>query len=106
MAIAQREFFGPVGVIIPFSGDDEAVAIANDSDFGLGGAVWAGDPARAYGIAKQIRAGNVAVNQGYGLSPYGAFGGYKRSGLGREWGAYGLSEFLEHKTVSWSASSG
>lgn len=89
MTIAQQEFFGPVGVVIPFSSDDEAVAIANDSDFGLGGAVWAADPARAYGIAKQIRAGNVAVNQGYGLSPYGAFGGYKRSGLGREWAPTG-----------------
>jgi acyl-CoA reductase-like NAD-dependent aldehyde dehydrogenase len=106
MTIAQREFFGPVGVVIPFRDEEEAVTIANDSDFGLGGAVWSPDPVHAYGVAKRIRTGTVAINQGFDLSPYGAFGGYKRSGLGREFGPYGLSEFLEYKTVSWSAASG
>ncbi len=107
MAVAQREFFGPVGVVIPFADDDEAVRLANASDYGLAGGVWARDPVRAYGIAKRIRAGHIAVNGGGGaLSPYGPFGGYKQSGLGREWGAFGLEEFLEAKTVHWPVASG
>jgi acyl-CoA reductase-like NAD-dependent aldehyde dehydrogenase len=106
MRIAQREFFGPVGVVIPFEDDEQAVRLANQSDYGLGGAVWAKDPSRAYRIARRLRTGTVAVNQGYNLSPYGAFGGYKRSGLGREWGSYGISEYLQHKTVGWTVGSG
>ncbi|MFZ2177672.1 MAG: aldehyde dehydrogenase family protein [Rhodococcus sp. (in: high G+C Gram-positive bacteria)] len=107
MAIAQREFFGPVGVVIPFDDDDEAVRIANDSDYGLGGGVWANDPVRAYAIAKRIRAGYVTVNGGGGgLSPHTAFGGYKQSGLGREWGEAGLEEFLQIKTIAWGVASG
>jgi aldehyde dehydrogenase (NAD+) len=108
MQIAQREFFGPVGVIIPFKDEDEAIRLANDSDFGLGGGVWSGDPARAYRVAKRMRTGTVVVNGGGGggLSPYAAFGGYKQSGLGREWGAHGLSEFLQTKSISWGVASG
>jgi aldehyde dehydrogenase (NAD+) len=107
MAVAQKEFFGPVGVIIPFDDDDDAVRLANESDFGLAGGVWARDPVRAYGIAKRIRAGNISVNGGgAGLSPHGPFGGYKQSGLGREWGSYGLEEFLESKTVTWPIAQG
>lgn len=107
MEIAQREFFGPVGVIIPFKDDADAVRIANESDYGLGGAVWAKDPARAYEIAKQIRAGYVTVNGGGGgLSWHTAFGGYKQSGLGREWGEHGLEEFLQTKTIAWGVASG
>lgn len=104
MTIARREFFGPVGVVIPFSTDDEAVALANDSDFGLGGGVWSADPVRAYGLARRIRTGMVTINGGGGgLNPDTPFGGYKQSGLGREWGASGLSEFLHHKSIVWSA---
>jgi len=106
-AVAQREFFGPVGVIIPFDDDDDAIRMANDSPYGLAGAVWAKDPVRAYGLAKRIRSGHIAVNGGGGsLSPHGPFGGYKQSGLGREWGSYGLEEFLEYKTVHWPVGSG
>lgn len=108
MDIAQQEFFGPVGVIIPFDDDDEAVHIANDSPYGLSGSVWAKDPARAYAIAKRIRTGSVSINggSGGGPSPYAAFGGYKQSGLGREWGAHGLDEFLQTKSVNWGVASG
>ena len=107
MVVAQREFFGPVGVVIPFDDDDEAVRLANASDYGLAGGVWARDPVRAYGIAKRIRAGHISVNGGGGsLSPYGPFGGYKQSGLGREWGTFGLEEFLEAKTVVWPVAGG
>jgi aldehyde dehydrogenase (NAD+) len=107
MEIAQKEFFGPVGVVIPFRTDEQAVRLANHSEFGLGGGVWSGDPVRAYGIAKQMRTGTVIVNGGGGgLSPHAAFGGYKQSGLGREWGEHGLSEFLQTKTISWGVASG
>ena len=107
MQIAQKEFFGPVGVIIPFKDDADAVRIANESEFGLGGGVWAKDPARAYAIAKQVRAGHITVNGGGGgLSWFHAFGGYKQSGLGREWGSAGLDEFLQTKTIGWGVASG
>ena len=106
MQIAQKEFFGPVGVVIPFKDDDDAVRIANQSDYGLGGGVWAKDPARAYEIAKRLRTGTVAVNGGGGLNLNAPFGGYKQSGLGREWGAAGLEEFLQTKAVTWSVASG
>ena len=104
MTIARKEFFGPVGVVIGFDDDDEAVRLANDSEFGLGGGVWAKDPVRAYEIAKRIRAGMVYVNGGgAGSSPHTAFGGYKNSGLGLERGEYGLEEFLLSKSIIWSA---
>lgn len=107
MAVAQKEFFGPVNVVIPFDDDAEAIRLANASDYGLAGGVWANDPARAYAIAKRIRAGNVAVNGGGGgLSPHGPFGGLKQSGLGRERGTFGLEEFLEYKTVDWPVAQG
>jgi acyl-CoA reductase-like NAD-dependent aldehyde dehydrogenase len=104
MTIAQREFFGPVGVVIPFRSDEEAIELANASDYGLCGGVWSSDPARAYGIAQRVRTGMVSINGGEGFgSPNTPFGGYKQSGLGREWGAAGLSEYLQHKSVVWGA---
>ncbi|MGW0021039.1 aldehyde dehydrogenase family protein [Rhodococcus sp. NPDC003382] len=104
MRIAQTEVFGPVGVVIPIRDDEDAVRIANDSPFGLAGGVWSSDPLRAHGIARRLRTGMVVVNGGGGgLSPDGPFGGYKRSGIGREFGAAGLSEFLQHKTIQWPA---
>lgn len=104
MTIAQSEIFGPVGVVIPFSDDDEAVQIANDSPYGLSGGVLSADPVRAHAVARRLRTGMVVVNGGGGgLMPDGPFGGYKRSGIGREFGAHGLSEFLQHKTIQWPA---
>lgn len=104
MTIAQQEFFGPVGCVIGFKDDDEAVRLANDSEFGLGGGVWAADPVRAYGIAKRLRTGMIYINGGgAGSSPHTAFGGYKQSGLGLERGEFGLEEFLLSKSIIWSA---
>lgn len=102
MRIAQEEFFGPVGVVIPFSDDDDAVRIANDSRYGLAGGVWSADAQRAAGVAHRLRTGMVVINGGGGgLNPAAPFGGYKYSGIGREFGAYGLSEYLQHKALQW-----
>ncbi|MCT9075614.1 aldehyde dehydrogenase family protein [Streptomyces fulvoviolaceus] len=104
MTIARTEFFGPVGVVIPFRTDEEAVRIANDSPYGLAGAVWSADTLAAHEMASRIRAGGVTINGGSaGVNPRAAFGGYKQSGLGREWGEFGLDEYLQTKTVSWAA---
>jgi acyl-CoA reductase-like NAD-dependent aldehyde dehydrogenase len=104
MTIAQREFFGPVGVVIPFKDEEEAVRLANDSEFGLAAGVWAADPVHAYRIATRIRAGMIYINGGgAGSSPHTPFGGYKNSGLGVERGEYGLEEFLLSKSIIWSA---
>lgn len=104
MSIAQKELFGPVGVIISFKDDAEAIRLANDTEFGLGGGVWANDPVRAYRMATRLRTGMVYINGGgSGLSPHTAFGGYKQSGLGLERGEHGLAEFLQSKSIIWSA---
>jgi len=102
--VAQKEAFGPISTIIPFKDDAEAVRIANHSDFGLGGGVWAKDPVRALGIARQLRTGQVTINGGGAdLSPWTPFGGWKQSGLGREWGEAGLEEYLQTKSIIWPA---
>lgn len=107
MSIAQREFFGPVTVVIPFKSDDDAVRLANDSAYGLAGGVWSGSPLRAYLIGSKLQTGYVSINGGHpGLSPHSAFGGYKSSGVGREWGSYGLSEYLQHTTLVWPVGGG
>ncbi len=125
MRIAQEEIFGPVLTVIPYSGnDDDAVRIANDSIYGLGGGVVSESSARAFNVARRIRAGLVTAQgiggtaagdtgpgngQGpgwgssmAGIGQAGAFGGYKQSGLGREWGHVGIEEFTELKNLSWS----
>ncbi|MDZ4328208.1 MAG: aldehyde dehydrogenase family protein [Pseudomonas sp.] len=99
MLIAQEEIFGPVGVVIGFDSDDEAVAIANDSRFGLNAAVSSADAATAYAMARRIRAGSVYLNGGSGSLPYAPIGGFKRSGLGREFGPNWLKEFTQEKSI-------
>ena len=125
MRIAQEEIFGPVMTVIPYSGKDaDAVRLANDSVYGLGGGVTAANTARAFNVARQIRAGSMSA-QGVGNAPLtdlgpghgqgpgwgqdpagigqrGAFGGYKHSGVGREWGHHGFEIFTEIKQISWT----
>jgi aldehyde dehydrogenase (NAD+) len=98
MTIAQEEIFGPVLSIIPYRDEEEAVRIANDSPYGLAGAVWSKDEARAQRVARRIRAGQVDVNGG-AFNMNAPFGGFKQSGHGREAGKYGLEEFLEYKSL-------
>ena len=96
--IAREEVFGPVLAIIAYDSLDEAVAIANDTQYGLSGYVWGPDVAAARAVARRLRTGMVHVN-GAGLDSAAPFGGYKMSGNGREWGIYGLEEFLEVKSI-------
>ncbi|HEV3233104.1 MAG TPA: aldehyde dehydrogenase family protein [Candidatus Dormibacteraeota bacterium] len=98
MTIAQEEIFGPVVSIIPYDSEDEAIEIANDSIYGLAGAVWSGDAERAKRVARRIRTGQVDINGG-AFNMIAPFGGYKQSGNGRELGTYGLEEFLEVKSL-------
>jgi acyl-CoA reductase-like NAD-dependent aldehyde dehydrogenase len=98
MAIAQEEIFGPVLVMIPYDSVDDAVNIANDSVYGLAGAVFSADKDKAIGIAKRMRTGQVEVNGG-AFNPNAPFGGYKQSGIGRELGEYGFEEFLQIKSL-------
>jgi acyl-CoA reductase-like NAD-dependent aldehyde dehydrogenase len=102
MTIAQEEIFGPVLSIMPYDTEEDAVAIANGTIYGLAGGVWSGDPERARKVARQLRTGQVDIN-GAGFNPLAPFGGYKQSGIGREFGDYGMLEFTQLKTVSWSA---
>jgi betaine-aldehyde dehydrogenase len=98
MSIAQEEIFGPVLSIIPYRDEEEAVRIANDTVYGLAGAVWSKDEGRAQRVARRIRAGQVDVNGG-AFNMNAPFGGFKQSGHGREAGRYGLEEFLEYKSL-------
>jgi acyl-CoA reductase-like NAD-dependent aldehyde dehydrogenase len=98
--IAQDEVFGPVLVVIPHDGDDDAVRIANNSIFGLSGAVMSADTDRALGVARRIRSGTFSINGGNYFGPDAPFGGYKQSGIGREMGVAGLEEFMERKTFA------
>jgi len=98
MTIAQEEIFGPVLSIITYKDEEDAVRIANDSPYGLAGAVWSKDDAHAQRIARRIRAGQVDVNGG-AFNLNAPFGGFKQSGHGREAGVYGLEEFLEYKSL-------
>ncbi len=102
--VAQDELFGPVLVVIPYDDDDDAVRIANNSIFGLSGGVYSADDDRALAVARRIRAGTVGVNGGSWFAPDAPFGGYKQSGIGREMGVAGMTEFLETKTIAIPAS--
>ncbi|MEU1726369.1 aldehyde dehydrogenase family protein [Actinomadura sp. ATCC 39365] len=98
MTIEQEEIFGPVLALIPYTSEGQAVEIANDTRYGLAGAVWSGSQERAVAVARKLRTGQVVVNGGQ-FNPLAPFGGYKQSGVGRELGEFGLEEYLEIKSL-------
>jgi acyl-CoA reductase-like NAD-dependent aldehyde dehydrogenase len=100
MRIAREEIFGPVLTVIPYADEDDAVAIANDSDYGLAGSVWTDDIERGLAIAPRIRTGTFGVNQGYTMDPFAPFGGVKASGYGRELGREGIDGYTETKSIA------
>lgn len=97
----QEEIFGPVAVIVPFKDTEEAVRLANDTAYGLAANVWCDDLVEARRIAEQVRAGTVWINGGGAMRPDAPFGGYGRSGIGRELGEWGMKEYLEVKHIQW-----
>jgi len=98
MTIAREEIFGPVLAMLAYDTVETGVSVANDTEYGLAAYVWGGDLARARAVAGQLRAGQVAIN-GAGGDMMAPFGGYKRSGNGREWGDHAFAEFLEVKAM-------
>jgi aldehyde dehydrogenase (NAD+) len=101
MRIAQEEIFGPVLVVIPFEDDEDAIRIANESEYGLSGMITSASRDRAVRMARRIRTGSVCVNGGMCIAGDLPFGGYKSSGIGREWGREGIEEFTELKVIAW-----
>ena len=100
MRIAREEIFGPVLSVLPFDGVEDAIRIANDSPYGLGGAIYAGDPAEALEVAKRIRTGTININNALNIQNL-PFGGFKESGIGREGGRWGLDEYTEIQSITW-----
>ncbi|NUS42413.1 MAG: aldehyde dehydrogenase [Mycobacteriaceae bacterium] len=98
--VAREEIFGPVLVILPHDGDEDAVRIANDSPYGLSGSVWGADPQRLHAVTAGVRTGTLSVNGGVWYSADAPFGGYKQSGIGREMGTAGFEEYLETKLIA------
>ncbi len=101
MTIAQEEIFGPVLVVIAFEDDDDAVRIANESTYGLGGAVYSDSLERAMSIARRVRTGSLNVNGGIAYGADVPFGGFKDSGVGRQNGTPGFDQYLEVKSLAW-----
>jgi acyl-CoA reductase-like NAD-dependent aldehyde dehydrogenase len=99
MKIAREEIFGPVLVVIPYDGEDQAVAIANDSPYGLGGSVWSRDVEHAAAVGARVRTGCVAINSASLLDFKSPFGGFKKSGIGRELGPEGLQAYVEYQSI-------
>jgi aldehyde dehydrogenase (NAD+) len=102
MTIAREEIFGPVASVLPYADDDEAIRIANESSFGLGGGILTRDTPRALEIARRIRTGTIGINGAFNLWT-APFGGFKESGIGREGGIWGMQEYTEIQTISWLA---
>ena len=100
MRIAQEEIFGPVLVVIPYDGDEHTVEIANDSNYGLCGSVWTADNDRGLEVARRVRTGTYMLNSQAPLDFSSPFGGFKESGVGREFGPEGLETFLEMKSIT------
>ncbi|MER6731168.1 aldehyde dehydrogenase family protein [Streptomyces puniciscabiei] len=100
MRVAREEIFGPVVAVLPFDDEDEAVALANDSEYGLIDYVWSGDVARAFRVARQLRAGGVGINT-VGRNMEAPFGGFKKSGVGRDVGVYALHAYSEVQAIVW-----
>ena len=98
MTVFREEIFGPVLCITTYSNEEEAIELANDSEYGLSGGVWSGDESRAMRVARKLRTGQVSINGG-SFNVTAPFGGYKKSGLGRELGVHGMEEFLETKSI-------
>jgi aldehyde dehydrogenase (NAD+) len=104
LPVVRKEIFGPVGVVLPFSDDDEAIRLANDSEFGLDGHIVSADTGTAFELACRLRTGSVSINGGSGyFNPQAPMGGYKRSGIGRENGTVGLDEYRQLKTIRYHA---
>ena len=103
MTVAREEIFGPVITAIPFRDEAEAIALANDSDYGLYAYLWTRDRARGTRVARALRTGTVQVNSASGMHPDAPFGGYKRSGIGRDGGAWALAAYSETKYIGWTA---
>jgi aldehyde dehydrogenase (NAD+) len=106
MAIAREEVFGPVLTVLTYETVAEAIAIANDTDYGLSAGVWGADEARTLDVARQLEAGMVYINDWHVIHPMYPFGGYKQSGLGREGGPDALDEYTEQKFISIDRSGG
>jgi len=99
MKIAREEIFGPVLVVIPYDGEEQAIALANDSDFGLGGGVWCKDTAHGVEVAARVRTGTITVNTPMLLDFNSPFGGFKKSGIGRELGPEGIAPYTEYQSI-------
>ena len=100
MKIAREEIFGPVLSVIAYGDDEEAVRIANDSDYGLSGSVWTADDRRGIAVARRVRSGSFGINQPYSMDPIAPFGGVRASGIGRELGREGIEGYVDLKSIS------